>query len=149
LKQEKHCSDESIVAWGYSLGSGAVSELAIKHPVDVVIDRGFSSMGAVAYDTAPTGLKTVAKVMFVVGSHFNNCDKLVKAEGSIFVAQGILDTTMKQESHGEKLKKLAEKNQNIIYKEVNSRHAHGAVVWFQEGEDQQKILDFLNRASLT
>lgn len=146
LVQEKKCPKESIVAWGYSLGSGAVSELASKHTVDIVIDRGFSTMSEVAYSAAPTGLKTVAKMIFMIGAHFNNLRKLTTAKGRAFIAQGKHDQTMPKEIHGAYLKEVIQSNPQAIYKEVNSAHSHSDEhVWFDAGEDRHQIESFLAR----
>lgn len=146
LKQAKSCPDDAIVAWGYSLGSGAVSDLTTRHAVDVVIDRGFSSMSAVAYDRAPTGLKTVAKVAFQAGAHFNNLDKLTRAQGAVLAVQGRWDSTMLDEAHGLKLKQVLDQRPNTIYKEVNSGHFHSdTAVWFDSDPYRQDVQDFLNR----
>lgn len=145
LKQEKGCQDENIVGWGYSLGSGAVSDLASKHTIDVVIDRGFSSMSEVAYQAAPFGLKTIARIIFFVGERFNNLSKLKKTQGRIFIAQGMHDDTMKEEHHGKFLQRTTSHKQNVIYRKVDSKHHHSDHVWFQSGEDRTLVENFLNK----
>lgn len=145
LKQEKKCGDENIVGWGYSLGSAAASDLAAKHKVDVVIDRGFSSMSEVAYHEAPWGLKTIAKTIFLVGAHFDNLSKLKKSSGNILIAQGVQDTKMKEEFHGKYLKNAVSNNQYAIYRQVQSAHIHSDEVWFGIGEDRAVVEQFLNR----
>lgn len=145
LKQEKKCADDSIVAWGYSLGSGAVCDLASKHAVDIVIDRGFSSMSEVAYQSAPAGLKTVAKVIFIVGAHFDNLSKLSDNEGNIFIAQGKWDATMTKSNHGVYLQHAVSNNKNAFFQEVDSGHYHNDDVWFAKDPDRGEIEKFLNR----
>lgn len=146
LKQEKECPDENIVGWGYSLGSGAVSNLALKYHVDIVIDRGFSSMSEVAYQTAPRGLKTVAKIIFIVGAHFDNVSKLKKAQGNIFIAQGMQDTRMREEHHGKLLWDAVSCDPRAVYQyqEVNSGHLNNDPVWFGiAGNDRACVEQFL------
>ena len=145
LKQEKKCGDENIVGWGYSLGSAAVSDLASKHRVDIVIDRGFSSMSEVAYHEAPRSLKTIAKIIFLVGAHFDNLSKLKKLSGNVLIAQGMQDTTMVNERHGEFLKNAVSNNQYAVFRQVDSAHQHADQVWFGIGEDREVVERFLSR----
>jgi hypothetical protein len=144
LKQVKGCDDDHVVAWGYSLGSGAVSELGTQHKIDIVLDRGFSSMSQVAYEAAPKGLKNIAKIIFTVAAHFNNLKKINKVKGQVFIAQGKFDTTMSEA--GARLHELVGPEARVIYRDVNSAHHHYSDVWFgQEGEDRQEIKKFLER----
>lgn len=145
LKQEKGCLDDNIVGWGYSLGSGAVSHLASKYKVDVVIDRGFASMSAVAYQAAPTGFKNIARIIFIVGAHFDNLNKLKKAKGKILIAQGVRDLTMVEENHGKLLHNAVANHQHAIFRNVNSAHLHTDSVWFELGEDREVLEQFLCR----
>ena len=145
LKQAKNCADENIVGWGYSLGSAAVSDLASKHQVDIVIDRGFSSMSEIAHQKAPRGLKTIAKIIFLVGARFDNLSKLEKSSGHVLIAQGIQDTLMVEERHGKFLQNAVCKNQYAIFKQVNSAHQHTDQVWFEIGEDRAVVEGFLSR----
>jgi alpha/beta superfamily hydrolase len=146
LKQEKNCSDDSIIAWGYSLGSGAVSDLTAKHSVDVVIDRGFSSMSEFAYKAAPDGLKTIAKIIFMIGAYFNNIDKLANTQARVFVAQGTQDATMIAEKHGQKLQQVLSQNPNAFYKEINSPHHHtDEQVWFSKDPERAMVQEFLSK----
>lgn len=146
LKQEKHCEDKSIVAWGYSLGSGAVSDLASKHPLDMVIDRGFSSMSQVAYQTAPQFCQTIAKIIFIMGAYFNNLSKIRKAKGNILIAQGDHDFMMTKAEHGQKLHEAVAKNKKAIFLEVDSGHHHNdAEVWFSKGKEREAIDKFLRQ----
>lgn len=144
LKQVKEFNDDEIVAWGYSLGSGAVSNLAQKHKIDVVLDRGFSTMSEVAAQMAPKGLKTIARLLFFIGSHFNNLKKLKKAKGRIFIAQGTQDWMMDEHLHG---KKLHNALPHAIFKRVNSSHGHDHNIWFSKGADREFIRQFLTSQS--
>lgn len=143
LIQEKNCQDSDITAWGYSLGSGAVSALASKHKIDIVIDRGFSTMSEVAYHQAPNGLKNIARLIFYVGAHFDNTNKLKKVQGNILIAQGQYDTTMVKEKHGFVLQKAISDNTKAIFKEVDSGHMHDRQVWFSKGKDHDAVKQFL------
>jgi predicted alpha/beta-fold hydrolase len=146
LKQKKECPDDSIVAWGYSLGSGAVSDLTAKHHVDVVIDRGFSSMSEVAHEVAPTGLKTMAKIIFMVGAYFNNIDKLASTQAKVFIAQGTRDGTMIAEKHGQKLQHVLSENPNAVYQEIDMAHFHDDdYVWFSGYPERALVQDFLSK----
>lgn len=145
LKQEKRCRDENIVAWGYSLGSGAVTDLASKHKIDIVIDRGFSSMSEVVYQEAPRGLKTISRIISLIGAPFNNLKKLKRAKGAILIAQGIDDRMMTKERHGKLLQDAISNNRNAIFMEVNSRHHHTGKVWFEKGEDRVRVEQFLRQ----
>lgn len=140
LKQVKEFKDEEIVAWGYSLGSGAVSYLAQKHKIDVVLDRGFSTMSEVAAQMAPKGLKTIARLLFFIGSHFNNLKKLKNAQGRILIAQGTHDWMMHEHLHGKKLHKALP---HAIFKRVNSSHGHDHNIWFSKGHEKEFIRQFL------
>lgn len=135
LIQEKRCKDKDIIAWGYSLGSGAASDLGTRHEIDIVLDRGFSTMSEVAYQQAPEGLKTVARVIFAVGAHFDNVSKLKDVKGNILVAQGSNDNTMTEKEHGMLLREASPK---VTYLKVESLHHHFDSVWFGD-EDAQKI----------
>lgn len=145
LRQEKHCENHSIVAWGYSLGSGAVSDLASKQNLDIVIDRGFSSMSDVAYQEAPQGFKTIAKVIFKAGAHFDNLSKLKKAQGNVFIAQGSRDTDAVSGKFGQRLHEAVAKGKHAIFREVDSGHHHFSDVWFSQGEDRAAVEQFLSR----
>lgn len=148
LKQEKKCEDKNIVGWGYSLGSAAVSDLASKHKVDIVIDRGFSSMSEVAYHKAPWGLKTIAKIIFLVGARFDNLSKLKKSSGRVLIVQGTRDTTMVEEYHGRLLEKAVCNNQYATFRRINSAHGHGdKEVWLGIGEDRAFVEQFLSQVS--
>lgn len=143
LKQEKNLKDEDIVAWGYSLGSGAVTNLALKHKkISIVLDRAISSMSEAAYQVAPNGLKTIARFIFFIGAHFDNVSKLKKIKGNVFLAQGKDDVTMNF------LQDSILNNPHAIFKKVNSKHIHGDKVWFGEGKDRGAIKGFLNKKSL-
>ena len=148
LKQEKKCGDKHIIGWGYSLGSAAVSDLASKHKVDIVIDRGFSSMSEVAYHKAPWGLKTIAKIIFLVGAQFDNLSKLKKSLGKVFIAQGTRDTTMVEEYHGKFLEKAVCNHQFATFRRVDSEHEHGDKVWFGIGEDRAVVEQFLSQVCI-
>lgn len=141
LLQEKRCSDENIVGWGYSLGSGAVSDMASKHRVDVVIDRGFSSMSEVAYQAAPRGLKTAAKIIFLLGARFDNVSKLKKAHGHMLIGLGMGDVLM-QES-GKILQDALSTQQHVVFMKVDSAHQHNEQVWFGTGKDRVVVEQFL------
>jgi alpha/beta superfamily hydrolase len=144
LIQEKGCKDQDIIGWGYSLGSGAVTNLAINHKINIVVDRGFSTMSEVAYQCAPSGLKTLARFIFFVGAHFDNVSKLNKVKGNILVAQGKNDTTMNGELHGKLLHEAVSNNPNGIFRNVDSAHIHTADdVWFAKGEDRTFVEQFL------
>lgn len=145
LKQEKGCSDDSIVAWGYSLGSGAVADLSANHPVDIVLDRPFSSMSQVAYQAAPYGLKTLAKIIFIGGAHFNNIRKISTNQSNVFIAQGRRDMQMLASHHGEPLIRFLAHNSKAMYREVNSGHLHNYRVWFAHGSDRDAVENFLAR----
>lgn len=144
LRQEKHCEEDQIVAWGYSLGSGAVADLGLRHKVDLVIDRGFSSMSDIAYQVAPQGRKMIAKIVFMIGAYFDNLSKLKRCSGRLFIAQGLQDATMKVESQGAIFKKLVEESKNSsAYVEVESAHEHSAdSVWFGSKGGQVLIQGF-------
>lgn len=144
LKQEKKLKDENIVAWGYSLGSGAVSELASKHKIDIAIDRGFSSMSEVAYQIVPNGQKTIARILFIIGTHFDNLSKLKKAKGNILIAQGINDNVMKEEFHGRYLKEAISNNPKATYAEVDTGHHHKDQVWFGAEKGKAIVQQFLS-----
>lgn len=145
LVQNKNRDDKSIVAWGYSLGSGAVVDLASKHnDIDIVIDRGFSSMSQAAYQQAPKGLKSTAKVIFKVGSHFDNLSKLAQVPGNVFIAQGNRDNGMNYEEHGYPLQQAIRNNPNATFKIVNSAHLHqDNNIWFSRGEDRLAVERYL------
>ena len=139
LKEIKKCDDKSLIGWGYSLGSGAVTELATKHPINIVIDRGFSSMSTVAATEAPKLLKTAAKVLFITCAHFDNERKLQFVKGNIFIAQGDEDP-MTEELHGHRL--AAAGGKNAFYAKVSSAHANAETCWFA---GNLLIKDFLER----
>ena len=144
LVQEKGCQDEDIIAWGYSLGSGAVTKLALKHKINIVLDRGFSSMSEAAYHSAPWGLKNIARFIFTIGANFDNLSKLKKIKGKILIAQGIYDKVM---NHGKYLYDAILKNPDAIYMTVDSWHIHtDDEVWFTKGKDRVFVEDFLNQA---
>lgn len=147
LKQEKACNDQDIVAWGYSLGSAAVTKLASKHKVSIVIDRGFSSMSEVAYQTAANGTKLLAKFIFFMGAHFDNLSRLKKIKGKVFIAQGEKDLTMKLNPHGKLLQKAILHNSKAIFRIVDSAHIHTDKVWFEKGKDSISIQEFLDQKS--
>jgi hypothetical protein len=147
LAQKRKLDDASIVAWGYSLGSGAVADLTKKHSMDIVIDRGFSSMSKVAAMQTPKYQKTAAKMIFTAGAHFDNVSKLKRFKGRAFVAQGKTDETMPQVKHGDLLNKALGKRAKVkVYETVDSPHHHQDVVWFgQKGTpDYQAIQKFLS-----
>lgn len=147
LTQKRKLDDTSIVAWGYSLGSGAVAGLTQKQAMDIVIDRGFSSMSKVAEQQAPKYQKSAAKVIFRIGAHFDNISKLKKFTGRAFVAQGSDDTTMTKSDHGDLLNKALGKRAKVkVYETVDSLHQHHDTVWFgQKGtKDYQAIQKFLS-----
>jgi alpha/beta superfamily hydrolase len=145
LQQVKQRSDQSIVGWGYSLGSGAVTELATKHSIDIVLDRGFSTMAEVSYQKAPY-LKTIAKILFVITSYFNNESKIKSVNGRIFIAQGKHDSIMTEREHGERLKKAGKADQ-MEYHPVESYHVHTEdSIWFdRNGEKREAIEQFLRQ----
>lgn len=146
LKQEKGCKDEEIVAWGYSLGSGAVTNLASNHDIPIVLDRGFSSMSKVAYQSAPKGLKTIARIIFSLGARFDNFNKLKKIKGKVLVAQGMNDLTMKWKHHGKYLHDSILKNPHAVYLSVKSAHHHSDdKVWFSIGKDRRSVENFFNQ----
>lgn len=149
LIQEKKIPPANVIGWGYSLGSAAVSHLAQKHHIDVVLDRGFSSMDKVAYKFAPSPLKTVAKIIFSTGSDFDNISKLKNSKGRIFVAQAKYDSTMDSQNHGDVLNaSLTENKSRLIYKKVISCHMHtDQDIWFAVGEDKEAIKKFLEQHS--
>lgn len=100
-------------------------------------------MSEVAYHTAPYGTKTAARIIFFAVSHFDNLNKLRKAQGKIFIAQGIYDTIMKEEHHGKHLQKATLYKQHVTYRRVDSAHQHGNKVWFESGEDRRAVEQFL------
>lgn len=147
LKQEKNCKDEEIIAWGYSLGSGAATNLALTHKITLVLDRGFSSMSEVAYQSAARGLKHIARLIFIIGAHFDNVSKLKKIKGKILLAQGIHDKTMNWENHGKFLYNAILENINADYLNVHSGHLHTENhVWFAKGKNRTFIKDFLKKS---
>lgn len=146
LKQEKKCKDEHIIAWGYSLGSGAVTDLALRHKVNIVLDRGFSSMSEIAYQIANRGLKKLVRLIFIAGAHFDNLRKLKEVKGKILIAQGTQDTVMKEEHHGKFLYNVTSKNSNASYMRIDCGHMHNDTdVWFAKGKDRNSVEHFLNQ----
>lgn len=144
--QIKGANANNIVGWGYSLGSGAVSKLAEKHNIDVVLDRPFSTMSHVAYDVAPTGLKWFSKLFFRIGAHFDNVEKLKSVTSRIFIAQGKYDENMDEKLHGKRLQQGL-KDKHITYKKVNSTHHHANnSIWFDKNhpEDRSAVEEFLS-----
>lgn len=144
LKQEKGCTDDNIVAWGYSLGSGAVTDLALKHKINIVLDRGFASMSKVAYSAAHKGLKNLARFIFRFGAHFDNAKKLKKICGKILIAQGSNDRIMTPEHQGKALQKAISKNPQATFMSVGSGHLNtDDDVWFANGNDRNAVEHFL------
>lgn len=145
LRQVKGCPDHSIIGWGYSMGS-AVIDLATKHPIDIVVDRGFTSMAEVAAELFPWPLSLVPKMIFKVGAHFDNLSRIGKIRGNVFIAEGNQD---KMKGFGMNLRDAALKtipSHQVTYKLVNSAHFHNAEVWFGvNSDDKLAIKNYLNR----
>jgi alpha/beta superfamily hydrolase len=125
--------DKSIVVWGYSLGGYAAADVGTRHPINVVIDRGFCSMDEVAYTIAPLGLRTIAKAIFQKYAPFNTIEKIKKCKGVVYIAQGRKDLIMVKDIHGKKFEELTQEHpNNIKYYEVDSYHTHDNKVWFSK-----------------
>jgi hypothetical protein len=146
LKQVKGCKEENIVVWGYSLGSGAATNLASKHKVDLVIDRGFSSMSEVAYHAAPSGMGGLARFIFRQGADFDNLKKIQGVTGNILIAQGIYDSRMMSEYHGELLKEATSENAKAQYLEIDAGHHHtDDTLWIDDAKYIEPIQSFLTK----
>lgn len=147
LLQVKECRKDSIAGWGYSLGSGAITELACNHEMDIVLDRPFSSMADAAYHAAPFFFKTIAKIVFVCASYFNNIGKISRVKGNVFIAQGKDDKSFEKIHHGDKLQAAAEQGKKATtFAMVDSEHFHFTDVWFgNRGSHRAEVAAFLNR----
>lgn len=147
LVKEKNCQDSDLTAWGYSLGSGAATELATKHPIDVVMDRGFSSMDRVAQEAAPVGLQTMAKLVFICTAHFNNLSKQKNVKGNVFIAQGNNDERMIKELHGDLLKrevdKLAKPKHHYVVVDAKHEDTRFTTPWYSQRAEKEMLQLFL------
>ena len=141
LVDEKGCDDDCIVAWGYSLGSGAVSHLATttSGDMDIVLDRGFSSMREVGKQQFKNKfLQSCAKVVMSVGANFDNVAKLQGYPGKVMIVHGSEDEMTKGKEHVSKLQAAISEGADVKVLEVPSKHHHTSVsVWFSKIEDKE------------
>ncbi len=79
--------DEHLVIYGYSLGGAVAADIAARHPVNVVLDRAFSSGPDQAGKGSPKGLQWLAKLVAFTGCNFNNKEKMKYIKGKVFIAQ--------------------------------------------------------------
>lgn len=148
LLEVKKCPPESLLGWGYSLGSAAVANLATNHEIDVILDRGIDDMSIVASETVnklfsiTTGsmvgsiLGFLTKIAFVVSVRFDNLSKMGSVQGRVLIAQET------ENSHrGYRLKKALEdagKSEGIDFvhiDDVMSSHLHtDHYIWLSDEE---------------
>lgn len=144
--------NKDLIVYGYSLGGAVAADLAAKYPVDLVLDRTFSSGQDQAAEVAPTGLKWLARLIAFTGSNFNTTDKLKYIKGKIFIAQ--------ENDAGhflERMKKAAAKSRHqppenleksgVITAQLKTGHLHtgidAAPLWFSQESSQDEVKDKL------
>ncbi len=122
--KSRGATDESLIVYGYSLGSAPATDLAVNHPVNLVLDRPFASMDQVASDQI-WYVPVLPRVLCRQFAHFDNVAKIGKVQKEVFIIQGTKDATMTT-VHGDKLLKAARagENKRPIRVEIPIKHEH-------------------------
>jgi hypothetical protein len=135
LRSVKMKSDSELAVLGYSLGSGPATDLAAHHNIKLILDRYFSSMRDVAYDTGgeihSIGGPIAKLIFYLGGANFDITKKIRKVQGNIFLARGSRDNTMKPYHHAYLQTALAS-NARAQFVEAASSHHHycNTGLWF-------------------
>lgn len=147
--------NEHLVVYGYSLGGAVAADIAAKHPVNVVLDRAFSSGPDRAAKGMPNGMKWIARLVAFTGCNFNNKEKMKYIKGKVFIAQesgaeSFLARMKRalEKAHHKKIETLEESG-DVTTIQLETGHFHSkADLWFgEENEDttgKAKLENFLN-----
>ncbi len=106
VKQVHH-----VVVYGYSLGSAPAIDLAMHHPIKLVLDRPLASMDRVVKNVSPYA---PVQNLFRKFAHFDNLSKINKVQREIFFIVGARDRIMERRiKQGEMLYGEAQKRRSV------------------------------------
>lgn len=131
------------------MGSAAAVDLATKQEVDIVLDRGITTMSHVAEKLAPLGLKTMAKVAFQSFAHFDNLSKLGDVKGNVLIAQEqenqALGPRLNRAASSNTLGETANKKQVMFLENVTHHHHHRFSAWISSDKIQPQHAESLKK----
>jgi len=144
-------NDKDIVLYGYSLGAGVTTDIAAKHPLDLILDRAFSSGPNKAAKVVSKKITWLARLIAFTGSNFNNADKLKYVKGKVFIAQELgaesfLERMAKALSRARKQPISSLEKSNVVLAQLQVLHLHNDFnLWFgkyDHSENKQKLVNF-------
>lgn len=149
LKEDKGFLPNEILGHGYSLGGGIVSEIALTHRIDIVLDRTFATFPDIVHHYMCK--KRINKLFRAVGKflaeacfQLNTLKRLEKCRSRVFIFRGKRDISMSTHDV-QLLKKMIEEHPEpelFTFVEADVGHFHDECpVWMDPEANVKEARD--------